>query len=419
MSLEKALVGEFDFLPNHPAGVLAPLGWKAGSVFCGIKTYGEGKLDLGIVVSDVPAAAAGVFTTSLVKAAPVLLSQAVIKGGTAQAIVFNAGNANACTGEQGLADAREMARLAAQKLDIQPESVLVTSTGIIGHLLPMDKIAQGFSALEMREGEAAGADASFAIMTTDSRPKRCVVRVTLGGKSVMIGGMCKGAAMIHPNMATMLAYITTDASATPAYLQTLLSELVQDSFNAITIDGDTSTNDTVLLLANGLAGNPKLGDSASGEDTERFKHAVNAVMIYLAKEIVRDGEGATKLIEINVKGANSKAEARLAARTAAESTLTKCAMYGRDPNWGRIIAAMGRSGAQFDPNHADIWIGDVALMLDGKPQPFDKAATADRVLSGKEVFITVDLHTGGDGTAIAWGCDMTQEYVSLNSDYTT
>jgi glutamate N-acetyltransferase/amino-acid N-acetyltransferase len=225
--------------------------------------------------------------------------------------------------------------------------------------------------------------------------------------------------MIHPNMATMLAYVTTDAAATSAYLQNLLSELVKASFNAITIDGDTSTNDTVLLMANGLAGNPTLGENASVEDEERFKAAINAVMIYLAKEIVRDGEGATKMMEIVVNGARTKDEAMLAARTAAGSTLTKCAVYGRDPNWGRIIAAIGRSGAQFDPQKVDIWIGEIALMLDGKPQPFDKAETAEQVLSGKEVFIKVDLHTGGDGTSTAWGCDMTQEYVSLNSDYTT
>jgi glutamate N-acetyltransferase / amino-acid N-acetyltransferase len=419
MSLEKSLAGEFDFLPNHPAGVLAPLGWKAGTIYSGIKTYGEGKLDLGILASDVPAAVAGVFTTSLVKAAPVLISQEVVGRGIGQAVVFNAGNANACTGEQGLEDARTMAKLAGKKLDIAWQTVLITSTGIIGHLLPMDKVAQGLSGLEMKEGEAAGADASFAIMTTDSRPKRCVVRTTLGGKNVVIGGMCKGAAMIHPNMATMLAYVTTDAAATPAFLQGLLSETVKDSFNAITIDGDTSTNDTVLLLANGLAGNPTLGESASAEDEERFKAALNAIMIYLAKEIVRDGEGSTKMIEIKVLGARNKDEAMLAARTAAGSTLTKCAVYGRDPNWGRIIAAMGRSGAQFDPQKADIWIGEVALMLNGKPQPFDKAETAGRVLAGNEVFIKVDLHTGGEGVATAWGCDMTQEYVSLNSDYTT
>jgi len=408
----------FDFLPNHPAGVCAPKGWRAGNVYSGLKTYGAGKLDLGLLVSDVPAAAAGVFTTNVVRAAPVLLDEEVVGRGLAQAIIYNAGIANACTGEQGLVDAREMATIAAAKLNIAPELVLVTSTGVIGHLLPMDKIRQGVANIEPVYGESAGANASFCIMTTDTRPKRCVVRLNLGGKMVIIGGMCKGAGMIHPNMATMLCYLTSDVAATPQYLQKLLRELVDDSFNAITVDGDTSTNDSVLLLANGLADNPVLGAGASAEDEAKFKAALNAIMIYLAKEIARDGEGATKLIEVRVRGAKDKTEARLAARTAAGSSLLKAAVYGSDPNWGRTIAAMGRSGAKFDTGKTDIWFGEVALMLSGAPQPFEKAV-AVAALEGPTVYITVDLHTDGDGSAIAWGCDLTEQYVVINSEYET
>jgi glutamate N-acetyltransferase/amino-acid N-acetyltransferase len=255
-------------------------------------------------------------------------------------------------------------------------------------------------------------------MTTDTRPKRCVARLRLDDKSVIIGGMCKGAGMIHPNMATMLCYLTTDTAATPEFLQKTLSELVEDSFNAITVDGDTSTNDSVLMMANGMAENKMLGEGASPEDEARFKAALREVMVYLAKEIVRDGEGATKLIEVRVQGARDKREAHLAARAAAGSSLLKSAVYGSDPNWGRTIAAMGRSGAQFDSNNTDIWFGEVALMLNGVPQKFEKAA-AQQALAGPNVIITVDMHTGGEGTAIAWGCDLTEQYVVINSEYET
>lgn len=409
---------EYDFLPGHPIGIVSPQGFRAGATYCGLKTYGEGKLDLGLIVSEVVCKVAGVFTTNVVKAAPVLLDQQVVAQGEAQAIIFNAGIANACTGEQGLEDAHEMARLAAVKLGIAPKLMLVTSTGVIGHLLPMAKIRAGVEAVELRQGEVAGTSTSFAIMTTDTRPKRCVVRTTLGGKSVVIGGMCKGAGMIHPNMATMLCYLTTDVAATHDFLQTALADLVQDTFNMITVDGDTSTNDSVLLLANGLAGNPELGSNASPEDERKFKKALQAIMTYLAKEIARDGEGATKLIAVTVRGALDKAQARLAARTAVGSNLTKAAIYGCDPNWGRVIAAIGRSGAAFDPAKVDISIGGLCLMRNGVPQSFEKAA-AQQALSGPEVFVEVDLHTAGTAEATAWGCDLTQEYVVINSEYET
>ncbi len=408
---------DFDFLPNHPAGVLAPQGWRAGAAYCGLKTYGEGKLDIGLLVSAQPCSAAGVYTQSLVRAAPVLLDQAITRQGRAQAIVFNAGIANACTGEQGWRDAQAMQQLAGQKLGLSPDLVLVTSTGVIGHLLPMDKVKAGIEAIETVEGEAAGAQASFCIMTTDSRPKRAIARFVLDGQVCFIGGMCKGAGMIHPNMATMLSYLTTDVAATPAYLQGLLDELVPDTFNMITVDGDTSTNDSVLLLANGMAGTAVLGNGAPPEHERIFRAALAEVMTYLAKEIARDGEGATKLMEIWVRGAASKDEARMAARTIAGSMLTKSAVYGSDPNWGRMIAAAGRSGARFDPAQTDIYIGDLALMLAGTPQPFEKTL-AQANLAGPLVYITLDLHAGTE-EAVGWGCDLTQEYVVINSEYET
>ncbi len=417
MKKEPVYSSNFDFLPNHPAGVCAPQGFKAGAVYSGLKTYEEGKLDLGILVSSSSCAAAGVFTTNVVRAAPVLLDEEVVRRGKAQAVIYNAGIANACTGDQGLQDAREMAVLAGAKLGLDPETVLVTSTGVIGHLLPMDKIRRGVAEISLSEGEASGVSASFCIMTTDTRPKRCVARLNLGGKLVFIGGMCKGAGMIHPDMATMLCYLTTDAAATPAFLQSALKELVRDSFNSITVDGDTSTNDSVLLLANGLAGNPTLGERAIPEDENKFKEALSAVMVYLAKEIARDGEGATKLIEVWVRGAKSKEEAHLAGRTIALSSLTKAAVFGGDPNWGRVIAAAGRSGAKFNPELADVYFGDIPLMLAGVPQPFEKAA-AQEALKGPDVYITVDLHAG-EAEALAWGCDMTEEYVVINSEYET
>jgi glutamate N-acetyltransferase / amino-acid N-acetyltransferase len=417
MHKPKEYSSDFDFLPNHPAGVLAPKGWRAGATFCGLKTYGDGKLDLGLLVSSTPCAAAGVYTTSLVKAAPVLLDAEVTGRGRAQAVIYNAGIANACTGEQGFRDAQEMQHLAGEKLGLPPELVLVTSTGVIGHVLPMDKVRAGVATITLAEGEAAGSQASFCIMTTDTRPKRAVARFMLDGKMCFIGGMCKGAGMIHPNMATMLCYLTTDVAATPAFLQATLSELVQDSFNMITVDGDTSTNDSVLLLANGQAGTVELGNGAPAEYERIFKAALNEVMVYLAKEIARDGEGATKLMEVWVRGTQSKAEARMVVRTVAGSMLTKSAVFGGDPNWGRVIAAAGRSGAQFDPALTDIYIGDLPLMLAGTPQVFDKAQ-AQAALSGPLVYITLDLHAG-EADAVGWGCDLTQEYVVINSEYET
>jgi glutamate N-acetyltransferase / amino-acid N-acetyltransferase len=417
MQKPKVYSSDFDFLPNHPAGVLAPKGFKAGATYCGLKTYGDGKLDIGLLVSDVECSVAGVYTQSLVKAAPVLLDMEVTKRGKAQAVCYNAGIANACTGEQGMRDARAMQQLAGQKLGIAPEAVLVTSTGVIGHLLPMDKVQKGIAEITLGEGEAAGSQASFCIMTTDTRPKRTVARFTLGDKPCFIGGMSKGAGMIHPNMATMLCYLTTDVAATPEFLQRCLSEFVTESFNMITVDGDTSTNDTVLLMANGQSGSATLGKDAPPEQERIFKAALRESMIYLAKEIARDGEGATKLIEVWVRGAATRQEAAAAVRTIAGSMLTKSAIHGGDPNWGRIIAAAGRSGANFDPSKTDIYIGDLPLMLSGTPQPFEKAQVKE-VLGEANIYISVNFHSGFE-EAVGWGCDLSQEYVVINSEYET
>jgi glutamate N-acetyltransferase / amino-acid N-acetyltransferase len=406
MRKPKTYSSDFDFLPNHPAGVLAPKGFKAGATYCGLKTYGDGKLDIGLLVSQ-----------SVVKAAPVLLDMEVTKRGRAQAVCYNAGIANACTGEQGMRDARTMQQLAGQKLGIAPEAVLVTSTGVIGHLLPMDKVQKGIADITLGEGEAAGSQASFCIMTTDTRPKRTVARFTLGDKTCFIGGMSKGAGMIHPNMATMLCYLTTDVAATPQFLQRCLGELVTESFNMITVDGDTSTNDTVLLMANGQSGSAVLGENAPPEQERIFKDALRESMIYLAKEIARDGEGATKLIEVWVRGAATRQDATAAVRTITSSMLTKSAIHGGDPNWGRIIAAAGRSGANFDPAKTDIYIGDLPLMLGGTPQPFEKAQVK-QVLGEPNIYISVNLHSGFE-EAVGWGCDLSQQYVVINSEYET
>ncbi len=391
--------------------ISSPRGFRAGATAAGVKKAG---LDLCIVASDRPALAAGVFTTNKVKAAPVYLCQEHLRDGRARAFVVNSGNANACTHERGAADAFEMARLTAEKLGIQPTEVLVASTGVIGVHLPMEKIRAGIAAIQLSED--GGAAASRAIMTTDTRPKTCAVRVEVEGQSVTIGGMAKGAGMIHPNMATMLGFITTDAAVADAsFLQGCLREAVDNSFNMISIDGDTSTNDTLLLLANGAAGNAPL--RAGTPAALAFQAAVSYVAAELAKAVARDGEGATKLIEVQVKGAASREDARKAARSVVSSNLLKAAVYGADPNWGRILCAVGYSGAAVDQERADIAIGEAQLMKGGVILPFDKKA-ASAQLAGPEVYIYVDLHLG-DGEATAWGCDLTEQYVDINAKYTT
>ena len=393
--------------------VTSPRGFRAGAVYAGLKTPGPGKLDLALLVSDVPGRAAGVFTQSRAAAAPVLLDRERLRAGVAQAVIVNAGNANASTGAQGRRDAAEMARLAAQRLGLDPSLVLVASTGVIGVPLPRELVRAGVARIEpTRDG---GHAAARAIMTTDTRPKEIALEFELSGATVRIGGMAKGAGMIHPNLATMLAFITTDAAVDASFLQAALRAAAERSFNQVTVDGDTSTNDSVIVLANGLAGHPLVVSGSAAAAT--FQEALEAVCVHLAKEIARDGEGATRLIEVTVRGAVSDAEARLAARTVAGSQLFKAAVYGGDPNWGRIIAALGRSGAELDQDRVDAYLGDVPVARAGQPLDFDRPA-ASAALKEPVVRVLVDLHLG-PGVGTAWGCDLTEEYVRINSEYTT
>lgn len=402
MSVVERLVG----------GVTAAAGFVADGVSCGIKRA-AGVRDLGLLASEVVCTAAAVFTTNRVQAAPVRLSKQRIASGHAQAVIVNSGNANACTGAAGEADAVAMAEIAAQRLGVSPELVLVASTGIIGHRLPLDKIRHGAAALELsRSGGSAFAE---AIMTTDSIPKEFAARIALGRHEVVIGGAAKGSGMIHPNMATMLAFITTDADVPAPLLQRMLRASVDRSFHAITVDGDTSTNDTVFLLANGRSGTPTIHEGSP--EAAAFQAGLDEVCIQLAKTIARDGEGSTKLIEVQVRGAVDDAQARLVARTIVGSSLVKAAVYGSDPNWGRIACAAGYSGAEVDFERMDILVGDVPLVRSGEILAFDRTAAVE-ALRGPDVFITVDLHLGS-GTGRAWGCDLTERYVEINAEYTT
>jgi glutamate N-acetyltransferase/amino-acid N-acetyltransferase len=398
----------FDLIPS--GSVTSASGFLAGAVHAGIKS--EDELDLAILCSEVPCKAAGVFTTSQIKSAPVILSQKHIVKGRAQAVVVNSGCANACMGGQGLADARGMANLAAAKLGISPEEVLVASTGIIGMPLPMDKIRTGIPKIKPAIG--GGHDFCRAIMTTDTRPKEMAVQVDLKGTKFTIGGVAKGIGMIQPNLATMLCFITTDALVSADFLHAALHTAVDCSFNMVSIDGDTSPNDCAFLLANGLAGN-ELIDFDNGGD---FQEALIAVCTHLAKSMARDGEGATKLIEVIIERAGDQAGARQAARTIAGSPLVKAAMNGNDPNWGRIVAALGRSGARVREDRLDVYLNDVCVMKQGCPTPFNKEEMKLALSKSDNVLIKLYLNLG-DGEATAWGCDLSEEYVRINSRYTT
>lgn len=385
-------------------------GFLAGAVCAGIK--GKDQLDLAILCSEVPCVAAAVFTTNQIKSAPVVLSQRHVARGQAQAVVANSGCANACVGEQGLAHAAEMAKLTAARLDISPEEVLVASTGIIGVPLSMDKIRAAIPRIKpTREG---GHDFCRAIMTTDTRPKEMAVQVDLDRKKFTVGGVAKGAGMIHPNMATVLCFVATDAAVSADFLHSALHEAVDCSFNMVSIDGDTSPSDCLFLLANGLAGNGPIDSDNGGA----FQKALNAVCTYLAKSIARDGEGATKLIEVTVEGAEDRVWARQAARTVAGSPLVKAAIHGNDPNWGRIVAALGRSGARVSEDRLDVYLNNVCVMKQGHPTTISKAEMVSSLSHGDTVLIKLCLNLGG-GEGTAWGCDLSEEYVTINSAYTT
>jgi len=387
-------------------------GFLAGAVRAGIKENVD-KLDLGILYSERPCSAAGVFTSNRVKAAPILLCHKHLADGRAQAIVANSGCANACTGEGGLRQAYEMAELTAAKLGIQCEDVLVASTGVIGNCLPMDRVRSAIDDIVL--SSKGGDDLALAIMTTDRVSKQIAVRLDCRGRRYTLAGVAKGAGMIHPHLATMLCFLTTDAPARQGFLDAALRRAVDASFNMITIDGDSSTNDMVVVLANGLAGGEPL--DAEHPAAEPFCDALSQVCTHLAKAICRDGEGATKLIEVRVEGAASDADARRAARGVAGSLLVKTAVYGEDLNWGRILAALGGSGADMAEDKTTLYLGGVCLYRRGCPLDYDERA-ARAALAGAEVELRLDLGLG-ESVATAWGCDITEEYVRLNSAYTT
>ncbi len=397
-----------------PSGsVTSPKGFFAGAVHAGIKDQNEKRLDLGVLYSDVDCAVAAVFTTNKLKSAPVLVTRERVSAGHGRVVVVNSGCANACTGEQGLADAKEMTRLMWAHMGVPDHSAFVASTGVIGVQMPMDKVRDGLSRMAVtRDG---GHDLARAMMTTDTFPKELALEVKGTGLDYTIAGVAKGAGMIHPNMATMLCFLTTDARVEPGFLQASLKRASDISFNMVTIDGDTSPSDTLLLLANGVAGNKTI--SAGTTEARVFQRALDRVCIELARCIARDGEGAQRLIEVTVEGARTRSDARLAARTIVGSSLVKSAVYGADPNWGRVVAALGRSGADMDENCVDVFLGDVNVMRAGAPQTFD-LGRARNVLRGKDVPIHVRLNLGR-GSATAWGCDLTPEYVTINSAYTT
>jgi glutamate N-acetyltransferase/amino-acid N-acetyltransferase len=398
----------FDLIRS--GSITSASGFLAGAVRAGIKS--EDELDLAVLCSEVTCKAAGVFTTNQIKSAPVILSQRHISKGRAQAIVANSGCANACVGEQGLIDALGMANLAAAKLGISPEEVLVASTGVIGVPLPMDKIRAGIP--KIKPTNEGGHDFCRAIMTTDTRPKEIAVRVDSKGGKFTVGGVAKGAGMIHPNMATILCFMATDAVVSADFLPAALRKAVDGSFNMISIDGDTSPSDCTFLLTNGSAGN-ELVDFDNGD---AFQEALNAVCTHLAKSIARDGEGATKLIEVKVEGAEDEVWARQAARAVASSSLVKAAIHGNDPNWGRLVAALGRSGARVREERLDVYLNDICVMKQGRPASFSRAAMISALGNTDNVLIRLCLNLG-DGKATAWGCDLSEEYVTINSAYTT
>jgi len=393
--------------------VTTPRGFLAGATYAGLKTYAEDKLDLGLIISEAPCSAAGVYTQSSIKSPSVTVTQEHVKGGSVRALVVNAGIANCSVGHQGYLDAKEMTALASKKLGVGSDEVAVCSTGIIGVELPMSLIKTGLENIQLT-GEG-GHELARAMMTTDTRPKEVAVSFELDGRQVQMGGVTKGSGMIHPNMATMLSFVTTDAAVEKQFLDAALREVADASFNMMTVDGDTSTNDTLLVLANGLAENRPV--NASSPDAPIFKQALMEVCVHLAKEMARDGEGATRLITVEVLGATDVADARKAARTIASSNLVKSAVYGSDPNWGRVMMALGRSGAATEETKVDLFVNGVCIMEEGKPVPFHRDVVVV-LMRGPEVTFRLNLNLG-NGEATAWGCDLTEEYVIINSAYTT
>ena len=399
-------------------GITAAKGYEAASTAAGIKY--QGRTDMALIYSQVPCVSAGTFTTNVVKAAPVKWDRQIVDSGAGvQAVVVNSGIANACTGEEGMGYCKETAEAAAKALNIDAAGVLGGSTGVIGLQLPLQKLVDGIQVLagKKAEGLQSGHDAALAIMTTDTVEKEMAVEIEIGGKTVTIGGMSKGSGMIHPNMCTMLAFITTDAAITKEALQKALSEDVEDTYNMISVDGDTSTNDTAILLANGLAGNQEI--TYASPEYETFKEALHMVNETLAKKMAGDGEGATALFEVKVVGAESIKQAKTLAKSVVCSNLTKAAIAGHDANWGRILCAMGYSGVQFDPEKVDLFFeskaGKLQIIENGVATDYSEEV-ATKILSEPEITATADIKMG-DYSATAWGCDLTHEYININADY--
>ena len=399
-------------------GVTAAKGFQAASTAAGIKY--QNRPDMALIYSKKPCISAGTFTTNLVKAAPVKWDKnQVTSGALAHAVVVNAGIANACTGAEGMEYCKETAKAASKALGVPEDSVLVASTGVIGMQLPMEKITAGIEAMTplLSDSREAGVHAAKAIMTTDTKKKEAAVEITLGGKTVTVGGMCKGSGMIHPNMCTMLSFVTTDAAISKELLQEALSEDIKDTYNMISVDGDTSTNDTVLLLANGQADNPVITEK--NEDYQEFCKALNYVNETLAKKMAGDGEGCTALFEVKVVGAESKEQAVTLSKSIITSSLTKAAIFGHDANWGRILCAMGYSGAQFDPEKVDLYFessaGKLQIIENGVALDYSEEK-ATEILSQPEVTAIADVKMG-TASATAWGCDLTFDYVKINADY--
>ena len=393
--------------------VTSPRGFQAGATYAGIKRKANDVLDLGILFSEVSCVAVALFTTNRIKAAPVILSQRCLQSGRASAVVVNSGCANAFTGEPGVADAAQMAELAAENIGVSPEDVLVASTGVIGQRLPMELIKTGIKrvVLDMDGGRRL----ARAMMTTDTVPKEAAVAGRVGDTKFIIGGVAKGSGMIHPNLATLLCFLTTDAAVDIDFLRLALRKAAGVSFNMISIDGDTSPNDMMLIMANGLAGNKPI--SPRSRQADAFQQALDQLCIYLAKCVAGDGEGATKLIEVTVSGAPSVAKARLAARAVVSSPLVKAAIHGGDPNWGRIMSAVGQSGVEIVESKIDLHIGSICVVKAGCPLSFDNQELVN-VLRSSQVPINLQLNLG-TATATAWGCDLSEEYVTINSQYMT
>ncbi len=401
-----------------PGGVTAAKGFEAAGVEAGIKY--KNRMDMAVVYSEVPCKAAGTFTTNVVKAAPVKWDQKIVyESGIAQAVIINAGVANACTGEEGYGYCLDTAKAAGKAFGIPEESVLVASTGVIGMQLPMNKILAGVDLLAEAKGASLehGTLASKAIMTTDTVNKEIAVEFEVDGKTVTIGGMCKGSGMIHPNMCTMLGFVTTDVNISKELLLKALQEDVKDTYNMVSVDGDTSTNDTVLLLANGMAGNVEITEE--NDDYKAFCEALNFVNTFLARKIAGDGEGATALFEVKVVNAASKEEAVILSKSVVTSSLTKAAIYGHDANWGRILCALGYSGVQFDPEKVDLYFesaaGKLKIIENGVSTGYSEEV-ATKILSEEEVTAIADMKMG-EYSATAWGCDLTYDYVKINADY--